>query len=67
MPLSISRRAGESVHLFIEDGSDEQAVLDALRKGRIRIHVSKVQGQLAYLNIEAPKDVRLLRSELERK
>ncbi|ASN68667.1 hypothetical protein 3S11_43 [uncultured Caudovirales phage] len=55
------------MHLFIEDGSDEQAVLDALRKGRIRIHVSKVQGQLAYLNIEAPKDVRLLRSELERK
>lgn len=67
MPLSISRRAGESLTVFIDDGSDDQAVLDALRRGRVKIRITRVQGQLAYIDIDAPRDIRLLRSELDRK
>ncbi len=65
MGLGIRRRPGQGFFLTIEDGANEKQILEALRRGTVRVCVESIDANIISLKVYAPKEIRILRNELQ--
>ena len=63
--LVLSRRESESVFIYPEDIPENLTVAELFAGGRIEIQVLGVQGGQVRLGFKAPKELSILRDELE--
>ncbi|WP_278618609.1 carbon storage regulator [Ectopseudomonas oleovorans] len=63
--LTVTRHEGEMIRLTIDPGVDTEKLFRELLRDGITVHVGAFQGQSRVrINIEAPKQVLILRDEL---
>ena len=63
--LVLSRKEGEEIRLSIQPGADTEKLLGHLLTDGITIRVGDITSNQVRIGIEAPREVLVLRSELE--
>lgn len=61
--LAISIKENESFSLCVAENADIEKLIEALKQGDARFHVTSVSRGRAKLLIDAPKDLRIIRKE----
>ena len=66
--LTLTRREGESIHIFPADTVDLSMTLGELfADGPVELVVSKVKGKQISLSFSAPRELAILRNEVNKK
>ncbi len=63
--LTLTRREGEKIVIRVQPGTNAEELIEQLLLDGILITVKEIKGSKARLNIDAPLDLQVLRSELE--
>ncbi|TWI48022.1 carbon storage regulator CsrA [Pseudomonas duriflava] len=64
MGLVLTRHEGEKIILSVQDGADEQQLIEALRNSGISISISQAKFGAAKVRIDAPDAIKIMREEL---
>ena len=62
--LMLTRNKGQSIKLHLEKGADTVEIIDLLMNEGITIHVSDFEREKIKIGIDAPKSIKILRTEL---
>jgi sRNA-binding carbon storage regulator CsrA len=65
--LVLTRHEGEQIKLSIDPGVDTEMLLKHLLHDGITIHVGEMGGGKVKIGVDAPKQILVLRDELERR
>lgn len=63
--LALTRREGQQIRLTIDPGVDTEKLLRHLLRDGITITMGIIDGHKAKVAIDAPKEIAILRSELD--
>lgn len=65
--LVLTRRTGESIHIYPSaDIPPDMTVAELFRDGPFEIHIRKINPGQVRISIKAPRELTILRHELER-
>ena len=65
--LVLTRRAGESIHIYPSaDIPPDMTVAELFKDGPFEIHIRKINPGQVRISIKAPHELTILRNELER-
>jgi len=62
--LVLSRKGGESLHLRIDPSDYDKTLGEFFKDNPIVVHVTKVDRLVTKIGIDAPRGIKILRSEL---
>jgi len=64
--LILTRRIGEKIYIYPDDLPEEMTVKELFEGGQIAIEVLGVKGMQVKIGIDAPKNLTILRDDVEK-